>query len=473
MEPGGNPYAAGIVALALAFHRAPAQHPDLLHGRVPLPAGVDTLLKLAGGSAPDPHAAALAPPDQLRAAALFFVEQVLLHHDASHYRMLGLEPGASTGQIKEHHRLLMRMFHPDRERHADDWKDAFATRINLAYTSLHDPQARRRYDATLKPAAQPGLAPLPVRRAVAPHTRAVLGRRGLPPMLLHYLPQWVLAGTALLALVVVGSVYVNNPPPPVRLAASPPLAVPGGQSAASRVAEKSTVAAAATPRPPAESAQPSQPSGGVAPAIPAVVPADDRPGAPALQPAPIPAQNRLPAVSPQAEPPRPPTAARTLRNPATAVAARAEPAPPAQPREKPAEIGSPATLATEVAAHPLPLDPSATLAQFLSSFERGDTPAFMALFDEVAIGKAGGKSQIRQEHESLFRSTDLRHIAIDDMAWAQEGDWMRGEGRYRTTLMRKGEQKLQTETGTIRIELLRRGDHALIMGLDYLPGERS
>jgi len=126
-----------------------------------------------------------------------------------------------------------------------------------------------------------------------------------------------------------------------------------------------------------------------------------------------------------------------------------------------------------VAAHPLPLDPSATLAQFLSSFERGDTPAFMALFDEVAIGKAGGKSQIRQEHESLFRSTDLRHIAIDDMAWAQEGDWMRGEGRYRTTLMRKGEQKLQTETGTIRIELLRRGDHALIMGLDYLPGERS
>jgi hypothetical protein len=97
----------------------------------------------------------------------------------------------------------------------------------------------------------------------------------------------------------------------------------------------------------------------------------------------------------------------------------------------------------------------------------------MRFFDEVAIGKAGGKSQIRQEYESLFQSTDLRHIAIDNMAWTQEGDWMRGEGRYRTTLMRKGELKLQTETGTIRIELLRRGDHALIMGLDYQPGERS
>ena len=88
MTAGGTSRAADAVALALAFHRAPVQHPDLLHARTPLPAGVDVLLKLAGGSRPGLECAALASPDELRAAALFFVEQVLLHHDASHYRVL-------------------------------------------------------------------------------------------------------------------------------------------------------------------------------------------------------------------------------------------------------------------------------------------------------------------------------------------------------------------------------------------------
>ena len=124
MVPGRTPGAADIVALALAFHRAPTQYADLLHGRTPLPPGVGTLLKLAGGSEPDPSHAALARADELKAAALFFIEQALFHHDGSHYRVLGLEPGAPIEQIKEHHRLLMRVFHPDRENRADDWKDA-------------------------------------------------------------------------------------------------------------------------------------------------------------------------------------------------------------------------------------------------------------------------------------------------------------------------------------------------------------
>jgi hypothetical protein len=39
--------------------------------------------------------------------------------------------------------------------------------------------------------------------------------------------------------------------------------------------------------------------------------------------------------------------------------------------------------------------------------------------------------------------------------------------------MPKGELRLQTETGVFRIELLRRGEQALIMGLDYQPGGRT
>jgi hypothetical protein len=480
MAFGRNHGAAGIVALALAFHRAPVQHADLLRARAPLPPGVGTLLKLAGGSAPDPEYAALARPDELREAALFFIEQVLFHHDGNHYRVLGLEPGASTGQIKEHHRLLMRIFHPDRERHADDWKDAFATRINLAYTSLHDPDARRRYAATLKPAARPGTTLRPARRTAVLHPAAALPGV-LPPWLLHYLPQWVLAGTALFALVIVGNVYVNNPRPPSGHLAEPLLLAETGSQklAASFPAGKQPIAAIESPPPPTELTGLSQRSGNLSPPTPAVaqVQAPLR-AAPPLQPAPTPARNHHSATPAHAKTQRPPVApaARQLAgNPTTATATRVETATPPAPLQKVPvpQVAPPEPRATAVATRPIQLDPNATLARFVSIYERGDTLAFMSLFDEVAIGKAGGKSQIRQEYESLFQSTDLRHIAIDNMAWTQEGDWMRGEGRYRTTLMRKGELKLQTETGTIRIELLRRGDHALIMGLDYQPGERS
>jgi len=175
-----------------------------------------------------------------------------------------------------------------------------------------------------------------------------------------------------------------------------------------------------------------------------------------------PPQNDAPAMPAGATPRRSPALPAAVAQPAEVRSVQAlAPAPVPQPPREPPVIPRAAP------------DPNATLAQFMSCYERGDTQAFMALFDEVAIGRAGGKPQIRRQHESLFRSTDLRHLAIDGMAWSQDGDWIRGEGRYRKTVMPKGELRLQTETGIFRIELQRRGEQALIMGLDYQPGERS
>jgi hypothetical protein len=487
MTAGQNSGAAGIVALALDFHRAPTRHADLLHGRAPLPPGVGVLLKLAGGSEPDPECTALASPDELQAAALFFIEQVLFRHDSDHYRVLGIEPGASPEQIKEHHRLLMRVFHPDRENRADDWKDAFATRINLAYTALRDPHARLDYDATLNPATRPGTKLAAARRARTYQPKPALSRSrtsGLPPLVLRYLPQWVLAGSALIAVMVVGAVYLNNPSAPAAQQ----------QEAALR---------AASPHPDAGTAthageelfvavgNPLQP-----PAVPAAAASQMKPPAPVPRPEPAARTVKVSARSAQplqsgtrpapTEHPEPRVPAVSLSPP---TAPDALPQPPASPVVQVAALAEPAALpvqqAAAVPAQPLPppaseraarqaqLDPDATLAQFMASFERGDTQAFMALFDEVAIGRAGGKSNIRREHESLFRSTELRHIEIDGMAWSREGDWIRGEGRYRKTLMRKGELVLRTETGVFRIQLVRHGDQALIMGLDLQPGGRS
>lgn len=448
MTAGGTSRAADAVALALAFHRAPVRHPDLLHARTPLPAGVDVLLKLAGGSRPGLETAALASPDELRAAALFFVEQVLLHHDASHYRVLGLEPGATAERIKEHHRLLMRLFHPDRERHDGDWKDAFATRINLAYTTLHEPDARRRYEAGLK------AAPAATRRA-AVRARPVR-RRGLPPWLARHLPQWVLAGSALLALAVVGAVYVNNPRPAARLAATPLPADPLPAAEPPRPADAPQLAIAA----------PAEPAAAMAAANPVVAaaPLAPPPAVAAREPDRVPPATAAPAP---AAPPPPMPAEKT------AALSPPPPAPAARPEAPVVAPKPPAASAPAPAPAPAKPDPNATLARFASTYERGDTSGLMALFDEVAIGNAGGKPQIRRAHETLFRSTDLRRIDFENMAWSQEGDWLHGRGRYQATRMRKGELALETESGVVRIDLLRRGEHALIMALDYQPGERS
>jgi hypothetical protein len=200
---------------------------------------------------------------------------------------------------------------------------------------------------------------------------------------------------------------------------------------------------------------------------------------PAADPPPL-RLHPLPPRSDEPPAPPPPEAAAAAPSPPAVVvplktAASLEPArtvaalpPAAETRDR-----EPAPRPGAVSERPAQTDADATLARFMTCYERGDTQALMALFDDVAIGPAGGKTQIRREHESLFKSTSLRHLAIERINWKREGDWVRGEGRYHATQMRKGEQWLRTETGTIRIELLQRSGRALIMGLDYQPGERS
>jgi hypothetical protein len=110
------------------------------------------------------------------------------------------------------------------------------------------------------------------------------------------------------------------------------------------------------------------------------------------------------------------------------------------------------------------------LGQFLQAYERGDIQACLSLLDDGVRTDAGGKSEVRREYDTLFRSTDLRHVKILSMSWSRDGEFIRGEGRYRATLMRKGETLLRTQDGKLRVELVRRGNSAVINELYYLAG---
>lgn len=500
-----------VVEQALAVYRQPARHAELLRGNGALPAGLAVLLRLAGGTEAqelDRGLAALAPESELRKAALFFVEEVLFRREASHYRVLGLNQDAAAEQIKEHHRLLMRLFHPDRNLQSDERREHFATRANLAYNTLRDAESRARYDETLKP--------LPTARAHVPRHVQPMPRRPVRepdsywtvhvyPKLMRRLPQWVLAGTALVSVTLVGAVYLFNQPVNLpqagadssqeHVAASQPVlpvqagtpAEPGDMNEAagdeavtdeiaarfeSRLADAGQAASAVEkPAALAEIGQPALPlvPQPRQPAPLATVPAVQGKGGNAMAGKPV--QAAPPAVL--QKPAAPQDTPAVMQK---VVSAQARPA--AQIAAVPQAVPEPArALAAAAPAEPAPADtqrielpdPNSLLARFFEAYEKGDMQTCMALLDDGMRAKP----ELRREYDALFRSTDLRHVKILSMNWSREGDAIRGEGQYRSTMMRKGETVLRSQGGQIRVELVRRGSSALINELQYIASSRS
>ena len=507
-----NPLAAeDALAAALAFHKAPARHHDLLHGRAPLPAGVDKLLRLASGASPEetgivPDAALR--PGELAAAARFFVEQVLLAHDADHYRLLGVNRDASLDQIKEHHRLLMRMFHPDRDNGIDpEVKAAHAGRINLAYNALRQSDSRAAYDTQLRQASKPPAMAAPAARGtyrrLEPQSPGLMRR--MPPFLARNFPHFVLGGIALIAAVSVASVYMDRPPEgaigwepgdtPVLQAAAPepqqgaPLAPAESPAPALPEPPAARAEIAAAEPAPERAAQHAEPVAAVKPAPAAAI---KPPPAAASAPTPIakPAPARpAPTATVQAPAAAPRPASKPAATPPVKLALAGHgqtdtPAAPQPPRPAPAPApapaAAPATVPAETAAAaavpaPQPEPPAGLsegvlvrlVARLSERYAGGNLETFMALFDDAARSEAGGKNQIRSDYENLFRNTQQRSIVIWDMDWQRNGDQAKGEGSFQARVVRNGETAARTYTGRISIEAVWRGNAALIRTFNH------
>ena len=135
---------------ALALLHAPGKRHALR--QKPLPAGMDGLLGIAAGAMPDALAEAARtfgePEARIREAAQFYVREVLFFPQADAYRVLGVAADASNASIKAHHRLLQHWLHPDRQHNEDD--AIFASRVNVAWNRLRNPQRREAYDQSLQ-----------------------------------------------------------------------------------------------------------------------------------------------------------------------------------------------------------------------------------------------------------------------------------------------------------------------------------
>ena len=120
----------------------------------PLPDGVLTVLRIAGGDQEvEGAAAALSDrsPEIVRQASAFFIEQILFAPNADSYRVLGAAPQASAGELRRNVALLLRWLHPDLDHRSE--RSIFIGRVTAAWNDLKTPERRAAYDATLQFAA--------------------------------------------------------------------------------------------------------------------------------------------------------------------------------------------------------------------------------------------------------------------------------------------------------------------------------
>jgi hypothetical protein len=117
----------------------------------PLPDDLLILLRVVSGDeeATD-HAAQSAgrSRDEVRKAAMFFVEQVMLYPNADSYRVLGAGSEATFGELRRNMALLLRWLHPDHDRRGE--RAVFAAKVTRAWNDLKTKERREMYDRSLR-----------------------------------------------------------------------------------------------------------------------------------------------------------------------------------------------------------------------------------------------------------------------------------------------------------------------------------
>jgi hypothetical protein len=136
-----------------------AKQPNLIDRarKTAFPTGITLLLEIAAGDMDTVEkcaAAANVAERQIRLAAEFYIEQVLLNEKSDSYRTLGGDRSASSSDLRRNMALLMRWLHPDAAAHNSDAvgldRTVFAERVAAAWENLKTDDRRAAYDAQTK-----------------------------------------------------------------------------------------------------------------------------------------------------------------------------------------------------------------------------------------------------------------------------------------------------------------------------------
>jgi hypothetical protein len=145
------------------------RRPELasLLSTAPLPRDVKSVLRIAADGAKREAATAHVyranAPEAVREACTSFLSVVLFNRRSDPYRVLGLSPGASEEEVREHKRLLLKWLHPDR----NPAKAASGRHRELLSRVLEAAAEIEGKRPSVMPSPEP--PPIPRRTASAPH----------------------------------------------------------------------------------------------------------------------------------------------------------------------------------------------------------------------------------------------------------------------------------------------------------------
>ena len=173
-----------LARVLLDFGRTPGRYALRLREPAELHAQIDTLALWALGRVPE---GLQAQAQEIKAAAVMFIQRACFAPENNHYQILGLPQGPVDAELlRTRYRALIRLTHPDMG--VEGLPANAAGLVNRAQKVLADPALRERYDQELEndawprwrtapPVAAAAGAPL-VRKAEA-HWAAPKGRLGV------------------------------------------------------------------------------------------------------------------------------------------------------------------------------------------------------------------------------------------------------------------------------------------------------
>lgn len=193
---------ARLLNLALALYRNRlVEMPDAGHTD-----DILLLLRLANGDSELMAWASSttgADADELRKSCVAFVERICFSGDTNPFNVLGLNPWANADAVREHYRLLIRIFHPDRGQVSNKTAEDYSARINQAYASLKnkigDEEAKLSASVSASYHRQSGIIPRRFTRPVAARNNGADSMRWAARLT----PAKVLFGFALLAWLII------------------------------------------------------------------------------------------------------------------------------------------------------------------------------------------------------------------------------------------------------------------------------
>lgn len=492
-----------LIEQALALYRNP-EYATAIRPASELPQGMEFLLRVANGDEA-PLALAMrktgAPEQELKQAAICFIEQISFGPDDDPYRVLGLNPWAPPEEAKEHYRLLIRLFHPDRGIAGHAAAGEYAARINRSFSAIKkqspSPAAADEvrsgvsWHAGAQNARRPPVPPAPLH--FDPSPSALPGLDALP---VRVTPQRVWGAIAVAAVLFVGAVYLANrgtvlgaredmtassdiaavkAPASERSTAvggqldrllesvAPPLAVQLPPASMPEVESRTALSEISAGQEQGIGQQTSG-SGQKTPAVPPVRNASKSPqglnaaslGVPSASPSALainPAAGMLHPDSMKNESTsRPMTDGREVRE------------TPASEKAQVADSPMPATVSM---SHPEPTDDELhrVVGQFIGSYNRGDLEGFMALIDEnIRTDEPGGKEGLRDAYGRLFGNSVSREMLLKNLHWQRNGGQAVGLSDYRVTVSRPGDEAPRVYTGSLRLEVEKLEGRSLICG---------